>query len=151
MRTCSVFLALICLFLVIYFTESIHRNLKYYETLDISKLEHKIVKRGTQHSNHPYNKISELEFYTHGRHFRLILTPRREVIHSNFKAYEVDGDGQEKSVHLGPQESWKTGLGLKHLPPKEDGYVYFNGHHLRVPPGGNIYRMQNRAYIPDGN
>lgn len=35
------------------------------------------------------------------RHFKLILTPRKEVINSKFKAYEVDGDGQEKSVHLG--------------------------------------------------
>lgn len=35
------------------------------------------------------------------RHFRLILTPRKEVIHSNFKAYEISGDGKEKTVHLG--------------------------------------------------
>lgn len=49
------------------FTESLHRNLKYYETLEISQLDHRIVKRGTQHSYHPYNKISELEFHTHGR------------------------------------------------------------------------------------
>jgi len=34
-------------------------------------------------------------------HFRLILTPRREVIHSNFKAYEVNADGKEKTIHLG--------------------------------------------------
>ena len=35
------------------------------------------------------------------RHFRLILTPRREVIHSKFKAYEVNKDGEETTVHLG--------------------------------------------------
>lgn len=42
--------------------------------------------------------ISFLFIYSH---FRLILTPRREVIHSNFKAYEVNADGKEKTIHLG--------------------------------------------------
>ncbi|XP_011500882.1 PREDICTED: ADAM 17-like protease [Ceratosolen solmsi marchali] len=79
---------------------ALHRNLRYYEILHASNFEHRVVKRGAQYSYHPYNKISELDFYTHGKHFRLILTPRKEVIHSKFKAYEVDGDGQRKSVHL---------------------------------------------------
>lgn len=35
-----------------------------------------------------------------GRDFRLILTPKRGVLHSKFKAYSVDGDGNETSVHL---------------------------------------------------
>lgn len=46
---------------------ALHRNLRYYETLHASNFEQRIVKRGTQHSYHPYNKISELYFYTHGR------------------------------------------------------------------------------------
>lgn len=105
-----------------FFQDGLHRNLKYYESLDSTHFQHRIVKRGVQHSSHPYNKISEVEFYAHGRwieffrlpltwllfnsslyfrHFRLILTPRREVIHSKFKAYEVNGDGEETTVHLG--------------------------------------------------
>ncbi|CAB0038723.1 unnamed protein product [Trichogramma brassicae] len=79
---------------------ALHKNLKYYEILHSSSFQHRIVKRGAQHSYHPYNKISELDFYTHGRNFRLILTPRKEVIHSKFKAYEVDGNGRETSVHI---------------------------------------------------
>ncbi|XP_015522611.1 ADAM 17-like protease [Neodiprion pinetum] len=81
-------------------TCSLHDNLKYYETLHASHFQHKIVKRGAQHSYHPFNKINEVEFYTHGRNFRLFLTPRREVIHSNFKAYEVNEDGEETTVHV---------------------------------------------------
>lgn len=48
-------------------TGSLHRNLKYYETLNVEHFKHKIVKRGIEHSYHPFNKINEVEFYTHGR------------------------------------------------------------------------------------
>lgn len=99
---------------------ALHRNLQYYETLHATHLRHKIVKRGIQHSYNPYNKINEVEFFSHGRfdtysknlkdrfnefffsrHFRLILTPRKEVIHSKFKAYEVNANGEEINIHLG--------------------------------------------------
>lgn len=30
-----------------------------------------------------------------------MLSPKTEVLHSNFKAYAVDGDGKETSVHIG--------------------------------------------------
>lgn len=46
------------------------------------------------------NKIKEVRFRSHGRDFRVILTPNRDVLHSRFKAYAVDGDGKETSVHL---------------------------------------------------
>lgn len=62
---------------------------------------HRIVKRGTQQSSHPFNVIKEVEFKVLGRHFRIILHPQRDVLHSNFKAYSVDGDGNEKIVHFG--------------------------------------------------
>lgn len=78
-------------------------------------MQHNIVKRGIQHSYHPYNKINELEFYSHGRYFRLILTPRREVIHSKFKAYEVNGNGEEKTIHLGKIVSIFINIFLKFL------------------------------------
>lgn len=51
-------------------------------------------------------------FYSY---FRLILTPRREVIHSNFKAYEVSGDGKEKTIHLGTQYRLCTMCLIKYI------------------------------------
>lgn len=89
-----------CIFIILQSIHGLHRSLKYYETIHSTHFQHRIIKRGIHHSYNPYNKISEIEFYSHGRHFRLILTPRREVIHSNFKAYEVDADGKEKTIHL---------------------------------------------------
>lgn len=59
------------------------------------------MKRGTKQSYHPFNVIKEVEFKALGRHFRIILHPQRDVLHSNFKAYSVDGDGNEKVVHFG--------------------------------------------------
>lgn len=60
-----------------------------------------MVKRGAKVSNHPFNTIKELNFKTLGRDFRLILHPHTSVLHSNFKAYAVDGDGKETTVHVG--------------------------------------------------
>lgn len=34
-----------------------------------------------------------------GRQFRLILHPHKDVLHHNFKAYEIDGDGKETVQH----------------------------------------------------
>lgn len=80
---------------------SIYKNLKYYEVIKVEDLAHKIVKRGVEISTHPYNHIKEVSFKTHGRDFRLILSPKLDILHSNFKAYSVDGDGKESSVHIG--------------------------------------------------
>lgn len=60
-----------------------------------------MVKRGAKLSNHPFNTIKEVHFKTHGKDFRLILHPHTSVLHSNFKAYTVDGDGKETTVHVG--------------------------------------------------
>uniref|UniRef100_A0A182PA53 ADAM 17-like protease n=1 Tax=Anopheles epiroticus TaxID=199890 RepID=A0A182PA53_9DIPT len=78
----------------------LHKNLKYYETLHAKDLSHRIEKRGTKHSNHPFNTIKEVEFRVLGRKFRLILHPHASVLHSNFRAYTVDGNGSESIVHL---------------------------------------------------
>ena len=78
----------------------LHKNLKYYETLHADDLQHTIVKRGAKPSSHPFNTIKEVEFKVFGRNFRLILHPHKDVLHSNFKAYSVNGDGHEKIVHL---------------------------------------------------
>ncbi|KAJ2949683.1 hypothetical protein O0L34_g15610 [Tuta absoluta] len=79
---------------------SLHHNLRYYETLHASSFSHHVVKRGAKVSSHPYNTIKELHFKTLGRDFRLILHPHSSVLHSNFKAYAVDGDGKETTVHV---------------------------------------------------
>lgn len=76
-------------------------NLHYYESIHADDIVHKIVKRGTKQSYHPFNVIKEVEFKALGRHFRIILHPQRDVLHSNFKAYAVDADGNEKIVHFG--------------------------------------------------
>ncbi|XP_058117346.1 ADAM 17-like protease [Anopheles ziemanni] len=78
----------------------LHKNLKYYETLHAKDLSHRIEKRGAKHSNHPFNTIKEVEFKVLGRKFRLILHPHASVLHSNFRAYTVDGNGSESIVHL---------------------------------------------------
>ncbi|XP_055851401.1 ADAM 17-like protease isoform X1 [Episyrphus balteatus] len=79
---------------------TLQRTLKKYDTLHIDDVSHKVVKRGSKHSSNPYNVIKEVEFKSLGKHFRLILHPHKEVLHSKFKAYTVDGDGKEDIVHM---------------------------------------------------
>ncbi|CAH0393658.1 unnamed protein product [Bemisia tabaci] len=76
----------------------IHKYVKHYNTLHISELSHHIVKRGLKESSHPFNKIKEVKFRTLGRDFRLILTPKRDVLHSKFEAISVDSEGKETPV-----------------------------------------------------
>lgn len=78
-----------------------HKNLQYYETLHADEIVHRTVKRGYKPSSHPFNTIKEVEFKALGRNFRLILHPHKEVLHNNFRAYSIDGDGKESLVHLG--------------------------------------------------
>ncbi|XP_050667857.1 ADAM 17-like protease isoform X2 [Leptidea sinapis] len=87
---------------------TIHHNLKYFETIHASNLKHHVVKRGIKQSSHPFNKIKELNFHTLGKDFKLILHPHTNVLHSNFKAYSVDGDGNKTIVHI-DQENFYTG------------------------------------------
>lgn len=91
----SIFCRLICT------SAQLSKNLHYYESIHADDVVHKIVKRGTKQSNHPFNVIKEVEFKVLGRHFRIILHPQKDVLHSNFKAYSVDGNGNEKIVHFG--------------------------------------------------
>ncbi|XP_045538997.1 ADAM 17-like protease [Papilio machaon] len=87
---------------------SLSNNLKYYETLHSSSFNHHIVKRGAKQSNHPFNTIKELHFRTLGKDFRLILHPHSTVLHSNFKAYAVDGEGKKTVVHV-DRDNFYTG------------------------------------------
>lgn len=48
-----------------------------------------------------YNLIFINDLFKFFRDFRLILTPRKGVLHSNFQAYTIDGDGNEKPVAVG--------------------------------------------------
>ncbi|XP_053946892.1 ADAM 17-like protease isoform X3 [Anastrepha ludens] len=102
--------ALLVILLIIFLqnASTLHRTLRHYEILRSEDCRHKIVKRGIKQSSHPYNVIKEVEFKTLGKNFRLILHPHREVLHSNFKAYTVDGDGNETVVHL-DHDSFYTG------------------------------------------
>ncbi|CAD6993212.1 ADAM 17-like protease [Ceratitis capitata] len=103
-----------CALLVVFFiillenASTLHRTLRHYEILRSEDCRHKIIKRGIKQSSHPYNVIKEVEFKTLGKNFRLILHPHREVLHSKFKAYTVDGDGNETVVHL-DHDSFYTG------------------------------------------
>lgn len=58
------------------------------------------MKRGAKSSVNLHNKIREVEFKSHGRKFKLILHPHREVLHQNFKAYRVNSDGNETIIHV---------------------------------------------------
>jgi disintegrin and metalloproteinase domain-containing protein 17 len=82
------------------FSANLHKNLKYFETLHVDEIKHKIVKRGIKPSINLHNKIREVEFSTLGKNFKLILHPQREVLHQNFKAYSVNADGNETVIHV---------------------------------------------------
>lgn len=86
---------------VMYILGSIHKNLKNYDILHTSHFEHNIIKKGVQYSSHPMNIIKEVKFKTLGKDFRLILNPHKEVIHSKFKAYSVNAEGEETTIHIG--------------------------------------------------
>ncbi|XP_034117368.1 ADAM 17-like protease isoform X2 [Drosophila albomicans] len=79
---------------------ALKRTLRHYEVFHKDDVVHRIVKRGAKQSSNPYNTIKELEFKTLGKNFRVILHPHRDVLHSKFRAYAVDADGNETVVHL---------------------------------------------------
>lgn len=82
------------------FTGKSTHNLRHYETLHAGEISHRLVKRGTAFSYHPFNTIKEVEFRTLGKRFRLILNPHKEVVHENFQAYEVAGSGPAQPIHI---------------------------------------------------
>jgi hypothetical protein len=46
---------------------SVHKNLRYFERLEASDLQHRVVKRGTEHGTHPHNRVQEVAFNALGR------------------------------------------------------------------------------------
>ncbi|KAK9880220.1 hypothetical protein WA026_010094, partial [Henosepilachna vigintioctopunctata] len=83
------------------------RNLKYFEKIHTDSLEHNVIKSGLKETNHPFNKIHELKMDVFGKQFRLIMSPKHKVLHSKFKAYEVDGGGKEKIFHIDRQSFYE--------------------------------------------
>ncbi|XP_023035889.1 ADAM 17-like protease isoform X3 [Drosophila willistoni] len=87
---------------------ALQRTLRHYEVFHKNDVIHRVVKRGIKPSSNPFNVIKEVEFTTLGKNFRLILHPHRDVLHSKFRAYAVDADGNETVVHM-DHDSFYTG------------------------------------------
>jgi len=57
--------------------------------------------RKFHYSTHKYNKIREVGFRVLGHDFRLVLSPKRGLLHSKFKAVEiVDDEGSGNQTEL---------------------------------------------------
>ncbi|XP_060873090.1 ADAM 17-like protease isoform X1 [Metopolophium dirhodum] len=91
-------LKLLLLFITGNVQSTIHKNLAHFETLHASEFSHNIVKRGVNDSPHPLNKVKEVSFTTLGRDFRLILTPKKGLLHHQFEATSIDAEGNETPV-----------------------------------------------------
>ena len=76
------------------------KNLASYELIHKSQLSHNIVKRGATLSTHKYNQIREIDFKALGRDFRLILSPKKGLLSSNFRAVELDDEEKEHHVPI---------------------------------------------------
>ena len=67
-------------------SDNLSKRVRHFETLHSSHLSHTIVKRGLDpDGTHKFNKIREVGFRTLGRDFRLILSPKKGLLHPNFK------------------------------------------------------------------
>ena len=61
----------------------------------------KFLMRKFHYSTHKYNKIREVGFRVLGHDFRLVLSPKRGLLHSKFKAVEiVDDEGSGNQTEL---------------------------------------------------
>ncbi|VDN07423.1 unnamed protein product [Thelazia callipaeda] len=76
-------------------------RLKYYE---IIKINRRLEKRGIVDINVPYNKQERLIFRAFNRLFDIYLTPKKGLLHRNFKCREVDGYGFEKLCTVNPDD-----------------------------------------------
>ncbi|KAK2708701.1 ADAM 17-like protease [Artemia franciscana] len=83
---------------------SVISKLRHFETLSSQGISHSIVKRGIHDSSHPFNSIREVNFKALGKDFRLILNPRKGILHPNFQSYEVDRFGRERPVFVDDEE-----------------------------------------------
>ena len=78
--------SIILLLMVASISSDLSKRVRHFETLSSSHLSHTIVKRGLDpEGTHKFNKIREVGFRTLGRDFRLILSPKRGLLHPNFR------------------------------------------------------------------
>ena len=84
------------------------KNLASFELIHKSQFSHNIVKRGATLSTHKYNQIREIDFKALGRDFRLILSPKKGLLSSNFRAVELDDEEKEHHVPI-DQDSFYDG------------------------------------------
>jgi disintegrin and metalloproteinase domain-containing protein 17 len=90
----------------------IRDNLRYFEVLRDADFSHNIVKRGADPtSSHRFNKIREIGFKALGKDFRLVLSPKKGLLHPKFKAVEVDVDDdgvhRERRVVIDPENFYE--------------------------------------------
>ena len=119
--------ALIFLSMVYTISSDLTDRVRHFETLTSSDLSHKIVKRGIDPNGiHKFNKIREVGFKTLGREFRLILSPKKGLLHPNFKV-KLKLILQKKALEMHSLESlfWQKGLNTFYngLGPLKYGFV----------------------------
>ncbi len=110
----ALFLLLSCLILASDWAsgQDLRNNLRHFEILRHSDLSHNIVKRGADPtSSHRFNKIREVGFKALGRDFRLVLSPKKGLLHPRFKAVEIDvgddGERAEQPVVIDPENFYE--------------------------------------------
>ena len=82
--------SLILLLMVASISSDLSKRVRHFETLSTSDVAHNIVKRGLDPAGtHKYNKIREVGFRTLGRDFRLILSPKKGLLHPKFKVCDT--------------------------------------------------------------
>jgi len=129
-KATQIVIVFLCSLFIVTKTLDLTKNLKYYETIHSSDFTHNIVKRGANPSSHKYNQIREVDFKALGRNFRLILSPKKGLLTSNFKAVELDENDVEHIVPI-DQESFYDGrvFGETHSRAQvhmEDGVITAN-------------------------
>ena len=112
MVRCALLAALALTFAAAEGDQDIRRNLRHFDVIRDTDLSHNIVKRGADPTSpHKFNKIREVGFSALGRQFRLVLSPKKGLLHPKFKAVEVgaDGDGEptEQTVVIDPENFYE--------------------------------------------
>ncbi|VDK29334.1 unnamed protein product [Gongylonema pulchrum] len=80
-------------------TSSLNDRLEYFE---IIKIDRRIVKRGTDPA-----KLERIIFRAFNRLFDLRLTPKKGILHVNFRCREIDAYGIETSCTVDPDEHFE--------------------------------------------
>lgn len=93
-HVCYIFIIFVTFtFAVCLASDDIRKKLHSYEVLLKDDISHRIVKRAID-----TNVIKELQFKALERDFRLMLTPRKGILSSHFRAYSLDASGKKELV-----------------------------------------------------